>query len=1071
MKTGMLLLSVCVSLGAFAEPAKPIVDLDFTKGCPPGCTPRGTAQFTADGLMTTNANGTFSIAGVLLDHAIVYPQAFTFEFEFVVLKQRFYRPREMMLWDEMYSNRNNDGPRKGVQLSVYQCNSYWRPDLYLGFGDKTVGAQGPGLCLKEGTRIKLQVSYDGYGNVRWNFDGRESTVKINATGPIVSINSKPCVGDRRGAAYLPFENAISRVTLTPDEAVPLTVRQVSPSAFIRGETDDTLTVEVAALGGETLEGVHLMMEQRTADGFRATEQTKFIGRLASEKPVRVTLPVEARLKPGRQVFSLTASYRRKGQPAGRKTFVISGLIGPRMPPHMPVIAWLGGRSPEELLELGFTHNNAATAIGSTNATPFQTWFDLDVAVAGGVRRFLNLGPLRVPGMPDAAQRRITYSGKVLKHSFEVSNPVLQDYARKVSEYAAETLGLHPGLQAVLICSEERGTSNPSYNTEMKIFEKETGLPAPKKAICDGSAYRRALKTYADGIVPTDDPDYVYWMWYRSTGDGWPAYISAFADGYARVHGKYEDGSALQRKRPFFSFHDPVVRWSSVWGSPGTADIASNWIYAEPDPMAVAGPIEQLFDRAQAHPGQQVMIMTQLIAYRGTIAPKEVQVENPPDWVKRLPDATYPTIPPDAVVEATWSMIAKPVRGIMYHGWGTIMPENTEKRGYCYTNPETRHALSNVLTTVVRPLGPTLLALGRRTPRVAVVESATASVLGQGYGNGWSAPHVALLQRARLDPRVINEAGVLRDGFDGAKVVFLPYCPLLTRALVDKIAEFQKKGGLVVGDGMTAKAIKPDLLMPKVEFEPELKDDHNEAVEERNRLLNLGTSPRHKKTVKEYATMQLQAEAIRKALAEKGYVSPVSSSAPDIVTYSRQWKKVPYVFAINDKRTFGDYCGMYGVMMEKGVPNEGVVTVADPKRRTQAVYELSHGGAVKFSHRDGKAVVPVSYTTTDGRLFAFLPEEIADVRVEASGKVVRGGTVKVRASVLGKSGEPIPAVLPVEIVVTDEATGRVFDGSGWHAAEDGVAELEMPLNRDEAVSGLLVTVRDRASGLVRKMQVR
>lgn len=1069
----VLLLSVCASLGAFAEPAKPIVDLDFSKGCPPSCTPRGTAQFTADGLMTTNANATFAIAGVLLDRAIAYPQAFTFEVEFVVLKQRFWRPRQMMLWDEMYSSRDSDGPRKGVQFLIYRCNAYWRPELYLGFGDRTVCAKGPGSAmLGEGDRVKLRVTYDGYGNVWWNFGGRESMSRLAATGPITSISNKPCVGDRRSGAYLPFEGALSRVTLTPEEAVPLTVRQVSPAAYIRGETDDTLTVEVAALGGETLEGVHLMMEQRTADGFRATEQTKFIGRLASEKPVRVTLPVEARLKPGRQSFAFTVTYQRKGgQPAGRKTFTIPGLVGPRLPPQMPVVAWGGGNSPAEMRELGFTHNNSGSHIDSTNDSPFQTWFDLDVALAGGVRRYLNLGDLYVPDMPREAQWRIDCDGKVLKHSIEVSNPVIRDYARKVSEYAAEKIGLHPGLGGALICSESRGGSRPSYNTEMKIFEKETGLPAPKKATPDGSAYRRALKTYADGIVPTDDPDYIYWMWYRSTGDGWPAYISAFADGYATVHGRYEDGSALQKKRPFFSFHDPVVRWSSVWGSPGTADIASNWIYAEPDPMAVAGPIEQLFDRAQAHPGQQVMIMTQLIAYRGTIAPKEVQVENPPDWVKRLPDATYPTIPPDAVVEATWSMIAKPVRGIMYHGWGTIMPKNTEKRGYCYTNPETQLALSNVLTTVVRPLGPTLLALGRRTPRVAVVESATASVLGQGYGNGWSAPHVALLQRARLDPRVINEAGVLRDGFDGAKVVFLPYCPLLTRALADKLAEFQRKGGILVGDDRTATAVKPDLLMSKIEFEPELKDDHNEAVEERNRLLNLGTSPRHKKTVKEYATVQLQAEAIRKALAEKGYVSPVSSSAPDIVTYSRQWKKVPYVFAINDKRTFGDYCGMYGVMMEKGIANEGVVTVADPKRRTQAVYELSRGGAARFSHRDGKAVVPVRFTTTDGRLYAFLPEEIADVRIETSGKVVRGGTVKVRASVLGKSGEPIPAVLPVEIVVTDEATGRVFDGSGWYAAEDGVAELEMPLNRDEAVSGLLVTVRDRASGLVRKMQVR
>ena len=122
------------------------------------------------------------------------------------------------------------------------------------------------------------------------------------------------------------------------------------------------------------------------------------------------------------------------------------------------------------------------------------------------------------------------------------------------------------------------------------------------------------------------------------------------------------------------------------------------------------------------------IMTQLICYRSQMAPMEKKVSPEPEWVRRRPKARFPTIPPDVLQESTWSMIAKPVQSIMYHGWGTIYDMGSTI-GYVYTNPESADRLKHLLKDVVAPLGPTLKRLGRAAPQVALLESFTTCALG------------------------------------------------------------------------------------------------------------------------------------------------------------------------------------------------------------------------------------------------------------------------------------------------------------------------------------------------------
>ena len=258
-------------------------------------------------------------------------------------------------------------------------------------------------------------------------------------------------------------------------------------------------------------------------------------------------------------------------------------------------------------------------------------------------------------------------------------------------------------------------------------------------------------------------------------------------------------------------------------------------------------------------------------------------------------------------------------------------------------------------------------------------------------------------------------------------------------------------------------VKADISMPFFRWgSGEIPVDTYEGVEADNAKHRVNEKGRQY-TYEWKQNLVREGEKLRRQLAERGYVPAVDSTTPEIVTYSRHEGEADYVFAINDHRTFGDYIGMYGAVMEKGLPQEGEVTLADPEGRVAAVYELSRAEKVAFTRRDGKVVVPARFETTDGRLFMFLRQRIAKVEVDAPGKIAADGTLKVRMRVLDEAGEPVRAVLPVEIRLFD-AAGREIDGAGFAAAANGVTAAEFLTNVDDAKGAYTLTCRDRASGL-------
>jgi hypothetical protein len=113
------------------------------------------------------------------------------------------------------------------------------------------------------------------------------------------------------------------------------------------------------------------------------------------------------------------------------------------------------------------------------------------------------------------------------------------------------------------------------------------------------------------------------------------------------------------------------------------------------------------------------------------------------------------------------------------------------------------------------------------------------------------------------------------------------------------------------------------------------------------------------------------------------------------------------------------------------------------------------------NRDGRVRWAVKLGPCDGRVFMVTPEPIAAVKITAPHSVPRGAAVDVEASVVGPAGTPIPAVIPVDIAISDSA-GRLAEFTGNHAAIDGRLKLKLQLGANDATGVWQIRVRELAT---------
>lgn len=816
----------------------------------------------------------------------------------------------------------------------------------------------------------------------------------------------------------------------------------SRRVFVRMEEDAVARVAVSNATEHALQQVRVQLN------WNGVDQTVDLGALEPGGQQLVRIDVDTHLRPAGYPLRVTASASGNAG-AVRADTTRNIIIVPRPLQRMPVVMW-GGGDVQTLSDIGFTHKLAWLQdygrVWEAGA-PVQVVADgklaengdmLDDLLANDIGAAAYLYPGRWVGRTEGVGEhydRVDRDGTPRgRQNVCAMFDEVQDYAYNLGASLVQTFGHYPALQASLVHSEIRDATDLCFHEHDRVaFRKAAGVDIPEQVTAkNGVRYASLADFPVDRIVADDHPLLTFYRWFWKDGDGWNP-----------LHTQVHAGLKSTGRDDLWTFFDPAVRVPSLWGSGGGVDVVSQWTYSYPDPLKIGQAADELFAMAAGRPGQQVMKMTQIIWYRSQTAPNlPDSVADRAQWELDLPDARFITISPDHLREALWTKLSRPIRGIMYHGWGSLVPSTSGS--YQFTHPGTRPALTDMLHNVVQPLGPTLLKVQQDRPtKVAVLESFASQIFANrgthGWSGSWEADVHLILQYAQLQPRILFDETVLRDGLDNYDVLVLPACDVLTAGVAARIKAFQAAGGIVVADENLAPAITPDIL--------------------------LESRRRSGKPDEDKRALQVLAQELRAELDP--YVERYGESDnTDVVLRFRQYGEADYLFAINDRRTFGDYVGHHGRVMEQGLPAAARLTV---RRRSAAVYDLAAHSIVQHESTAEGIAFDADFGPGGGGLYLILPRQIKELKLAVGTTARLGATMSVQVAVLDGQG-PVPAVVPLELEILDPE-GRRAEFSGAHAAVDGQLRVTVDLASNDLAGVWTVRATDNASGRVAQASVR
>ncbi|HPA19308.1 MAG TPA: hypothetical protein PLU30_16295 [Verrucomicrobiae bacterium] len=1015
---------------------------------------RGSSRFTGGGVAGGGAlecfgSGADRLVGcgaMAKRHPSLSPAgAFTIEM-WIKPKPELADTKSVWLLDKKYLDYRKegaDGDRDYCLKLVAASGGRRRLVAQLGFGKDSADFGSGAFDLPSGEWAHVAFAYDGAGVGRFYVNGRDAGGSSHPGRGAVSPGQRDLViGDRIGSNFSAFPGWIDGVRILGRAEVFRTGRleidrgsgrwvfrrmEQGASFGVRvcNQTGGALSDCIAVLG---IESVGLRKEIR-------------VGQMGLDEVRQIAVDVDTSLRPERYRGSVVVTGMA-GETTHRAELPLELVIVPRPSPgRMPVVMWGTGDLPR-IKEIGFTHQvmNLAdfSAIWDADGPVESLSGDrlteagktLDEHLAEGIGVVATLSPGH--WLQDNAELgpkfgRVDRGGKIgEKPSLCASFSEVSAFARRVGESVARTFGGHPALEAALINTEVRdGTRLCFHPHDLEACRRATGRDVPDLVKDRGGVRYATLRGFpGDRAVADDDPILAYYRWFWREGDGWN-----------RMHTMVHEGLKSTGRRDLWTFFDPAVRVPPAWGSGGGVDVISQWTYSYPDPIKMGQACDELFAMAKGRPGQRVMKMTQIIWYRTQTAPELPKDESKRvAWEREIPDARFITIAPDHLREAFWCKVARPVQGIMYHGWGSLV--EAEHRGYRFTNPETAKVLAGLIRDVIGPLGPTLRDVPDRRADVGLLESFASNVFAGrgtfGWGHTWVADAHLVLQWAQLQPEILYEETIMRDGLSGFKVLMLPGCDVLPRSVVAQIAEFQRKGGIVVGDEFLCPAVCPDIVLPS--------------------LARTGAPDKDK------AELQKRAAALRAEL-DPFYRRFAESDNPDVVIRCRRTDEADYVFAINDRRGFGDYVGQHGKVMERGLPSKARITV---RRPGAVLYDLLAHRELEVKGGSEGVEFDAALGPGEGRTYLLVPRRIAGVAIDPVPESRRGGRAEIRVRVADQNNGCLAAVVPVKLEVRDP-DGRSAEFSGYYGAANGEMRVGLDIAPNDAIGKWSVRATELASG--------
>ena len=934
-----------------------------------------------------------------------------------------------------------------------------RMRLVLGFGEDSDTWWSPEAAVfPKDTWAHIAFSYDGAGTVHFVHNGRSlGKVTKAGRGSICPGDHFLSLGDRVGSLYHGFPGRMDEIRITQGvrEFRPLTVTAEHPrSAYLRMEPAPQLQFRLTNMRRDTLVGATVTIG---VPGLAA--QTYPVPELDGGASHLFEYAFDTHLRPDVYPVTVECHLGDVGDAtdawACRDSFEVT-LVARKPPLRMPVVMWgVGGvESVTEnlpvLKDIGFTHclglrcnfptiwdaGAPTTAVSDKELEASRRMLDQALVNDLGLVISLGLGHW-LENKPELL--RYDRDGQPYDRPNICCNfAELAPFAEHVGASVAETFGAFPAFNAALINTEVRdGTQLCFHDHDRELYRAKTGKEFPEAAVRkNGVSYGKIEDFPPSRVIPDDDALLQYFRWFWREGDGWNAFHSAINSGLKSTG-----------RSDLWSFFDPAVRVPALWGSGGNVDFLSHWTYSYPDPIRIGLTADELFAMAKGGPeGQDVMKMTQIIWYRSQTAPltdAAPSTDAASPWEDRDPDANYITIAPTHLREAFWTKVARPIKGIMYHGWQSLVPTEGAS-AYRFTHPETRYALQELIADVIQPLGPSLLQVPGAAADVAFLESFTSAMFASrgtyGWGGSWGGDAYHVLLYARLQPEIIYEETIMKSGLDGFRVLVMADCDVLPEPVAERVLAFQQAGGIIVGDERLCPAIRPDIVLSAYERTKQADVDKQALLE--------------------------RAQLLREELGDR-YRPYVDSTQAEALPYRRAFGSSDYLFAINDRREFGHYVGHHGLVMENGLPISAQFTV---NRAAGFVYDLLEHRRVAAESDGATLRIPVELAPGGGGLWLITENAIDTLRVDAPAEVRPGQDLPVSITVADETGAAVKAVVPLEIELRDP-DGRRAEFSGYYGALDGRLSVTFTPAANDTPGMWTVEARELASGIATRAYFR
>ncbi|MFH0963150.1 MAG: hypothetical protein V2A58_03965 [Planctomycetota bacterium] len=590
----------------------------------------------------------------------------------------------------------------------------------------------------------------------------------------------------------------------------------------------------------------------------------------------------------------------------------------------------------------------------------------------------------------------------------------------------------PAWHAIMLNSESERSLDPYGNDYwLDMAKKDLGFEVPADVTDPWGP--KGYELPADGIIESDNPYYRFYRWWWERGEG-----------QGRLHAAASD--AVKEVRPdIVSWHDPALRQPFVRGRLAGLDAINHWSYSWPNVGRFGLIADDL--RLAASPGQERMFMFQLIVWGNVFIPPQG-----PHWsfVKRSGKMYLPAHSPATIREGTWLALSRGVSGVMYYYLMTVdrlkMTAKDDDRvanegiGYSegtYSNPDTLVAIRDMSKRVIQPYGMLIKHLTPAKGEVAMLLSTANMVMtgsdSEGYVADQAGHMYVKLASAHVAVDPLYEIDLETRGLDGYKAVALPCTKVLPRHIYDIIVKFVAGGGLVIAD---------QFLVPK--------------------FANVVTLPRQAGAWVEAPLQEedlAQSKTVHEALDGR-LARYADCDSPSVILNVMEDGDNRYLFAVNHLRETGDYGRPWAKVLDNGVPQTTRVKV---RKSDCVIYDALDQKEIEPDAEGDWLSWEVSLGPGDGKLFAIRPKRIARVRLAVTPGKRCETPFTVAVAVEGVDAAPLPGLFPLRATIRD-SQGVENEYSDYYLANDGKAEIAVPIARNDASGSWEVRVRELTTGV-------